>query len=446
MVTTISRKESAWALAFTVARTVFCGYRAATQSIAHDEAFAYFRYLQGPWSDLWSPLFDAAHHVLYTFLAKLSVSILGGSEFALRLPSVVAGFFLMMGAWRLLESCEHPWQRWVGFLALGLHPLLLDFSVAARGYGLGVAFLVWGIVAIQEFRPRRAGVLLGLGIASNLTIAIPTAALAAVVALFPKRRREGLEIGCIAASVALLICAYPMRGANMGHFYSGLPDGYQSLVNLIYNSTRSVSRPEGLFGSEAAAFWISTWIVPPLGLAFSWWTFRKRDLVAIAFAFTVVAVIATHAILGSPYPVDRTGLYLMALAALALARLGRTPAAVLAIFVAQFATQIQTETFRVWPFSSPAKQIALRLREECEGRGAGSVRVATYFPDHPSLEYYRQRLPVACAQPFERLIDPYPADYDYYVVSPLAPPPPKDLGTNIYAGPFWGPAFVKRQK
>jgi hypothetical protein len=69
--------------------------------------------------------------------------------------------------------------------------------------------------------------------------------------------------------------------------------------------------------------------------------------------------------------------------------------------------------------------------------------VATYFPDHPSLEYYRQRLPIACVQPFERLLEAYPPGYDYYVVSPLAPPPPESLGEKIYAGPFWGPALVK---
>jgi hypothetical protein len=208
-----------------------------------------------------------------------------------------------------------------------------------------------------------------------------------------------------------------------------------------------VSAPEGIFGSEGAAFWISKWLTPPLAVAFAWWTIRTRDLVATAFALTIAVVIGTHLILGSPYPVDRTGLYLMALAILALARLGPTPSLILGLLVAQFATQIQTETFRVWPFSSPSKQIALRLREECEGREPGSVRVATYFPDQPSLEYYRQRLPLACAQPFERLVEePYPAAYDYYVVSPLAPPAPENLGTKIYAGPFWGPALVKRTK
>lgn len=448
MFTTISRKETVWAFAFTLARTVFCGHRAATQSIAHDEAFAYFRYLQGPWSDIWTPLFDAANHVLYTFLAKFSITILGPSEFGLRFPSVIAGFFMMLGVWRVLESFgKRPvpmWSRWLGFIAFGLHPLLLDFSVAARGYGLSVTFLVWAIHAIQINKPRRAGFLLGLGIASNLTIAIPAIALSITAALLNKRFREAVEIGGIAAATALVICAYPMRGAHMSHFYAGVPNAYESLVNLIYNSTYSVGAPNGLFGSGAAAFWISKWIVPPLALAFAWWTIRTRDLVAIVVALSLAGIAATHFLFGSPYPIDRTGLYLMALATLALARLGPAFAVVLALLVAQFVTQIQVETLRVWAYSSDSKQIALRLKDECQGKDPMSIRVATYFVDQPSLEYYRQRLPVACAQPFERLTDPYLPGYDYYVVSTTAPPAPEGLGEKIFAGPFWGPSLIRK--
>jgi hypothetical protein len=135
----------------------------------------------------------------------------------------------------------------------------------------------------------------------------------------------------------------------------------------------------------------------------------------------------------------------MALAMLALARLGPASAAILVLLIAQFITQIQVETFRVWGYSSDTKQIALRLKEECNGREPASLRVATYFVDHPSLEYYRQRLPIACVQPFERLTDPYPPGYDYYVVSTIAPPAPEGLGPKIFAGPFWGPSLVKRK-
>src|ERR1022692_4332728 len=63
------------------------------------------------------------------------------------------------------------------FLALGLHPLLLDFSVAARGYGLALALLIWAIEYALRGRRHVAGVLLGLALSANFTIAFPYLAL-----------------------------------------------------------------------------------------------------------------------------------------------------------------------------------------------------------------------------------------------------------------------------
>ena len=126
--------EQLLAIAFALARTAVCAWRAAHQSIAHDEAISYLRFIYGPWSSLWSR-YDAANHVLYSFLAKVSVTVFGLSELTLRLPSVLAGFFFMWGIFRVLESCESRRIRWIAYIGIGLHPLLMDFSIAARGYG-----------------------------------------------------------------------------------------------------------------------------------------------------------------------------------------------------------------------------------------------------------------------------------------------------------------------
>src|SRR6059058_5855335 len=97
--------EQLFAVAFAFARTIVCAWRAAHQSIVHDEAFSFLRFIDGPWSSLWSR-YDAANHVLYSFLAKVCVTLFGLSELSLRLPSVLAGFFFMWGIFRVLESCE----------------------------------------------------------------------------------------------------------------------------------------------------------------------------------------------------------------------------------------------------------------------------------------------------------------------------------------------------
>jgi hypothetical protein len=109
------RKDLEWsfALLFALLRTGWCAYRAATQSIVHDEAYSFFKFIDGPWSNLWTPLYDAGNHVLYLALAKLSVDFLGVSELSLRLPSVLAGLAMMLGIFGVLERCQRPWVRWL---------------------------------------------------------------------------------------------------------------------------------------------------------------------------------------------------------------------------------------------------------------------------------------------------------------------------------------------
>jgi hypothetical protein len=75
-------------------------YRAATQSVAIDEAFTYNIFLAGPVSDLFTK-YNAAHHVLHTMLCKVSISLLGVSELALRLPSLLGGLLYLVTSFRI---------------------------------------------------------------------------------------------------------------------------------------------------------------------------------------------------------------------------------------------------------------------------------------------------------------------------------------------------------
>ena len=110
---TRSSAEHLSAITFALARTAVCAWRAAHQSIVHDEAFSFLYFIDGPWSSLWS-FYHAANHVLYSFLAKVSVALFGLSELTLRLPSVMAGFFFMWGVSpraRKLRVAHDPLDR-----------------------------------------------------------------------------------------------------------------------------------------------------------------------------------------------------------------------------------------------------------------------------------------------------------------------------------------------
>ena len=71
-----------------------CLYRAITQSIVHDEALTYELYIAAPLSCIFS-YFDANHHFLNTLLMRLSVALVGVSEWALRVPALESEWMLV---------------------------------------------------------------------------------------------------------------------------------------------------------------------------------------------------------------------------------------------------------------------------------------------------------------------------------------------------------------
>lgn len=424
-------------------RTLFCAYRAHSQALVHDEAYSFLKYLNGPWSDVWTPLFDANNHVLATFLTRLSISVFGVSEFSLRLPSVAAGFLMTIGFFRVLQSCRSPWVRWISLVALSLHPLLLDFSVAARGYGLGIAALAWALYYALQRRHVYTGLLLGLGIAANLTILFPALALSCATGLLspPRSRlRSALAILLPALTVAGAICGFPMRNAALWHFYVGTETITDSLFDLTLSSFRNPALPGPLLGSIDASRMVAKYGIPlavTVFLAcifFVWrrWQEAPRSVLAVPLALVLAAIgqIAAHGFFDAKYPVDRTGLYLIVMAGLSwatLADLARSrlsrilmllPTAFLLI---QFLTQVQTTSFRVWPFNAATRAVALRLKEQCEDKAPESLTLSADVSDAPSLEFYRIHLPIPCLQPVERNLTQPLSDHDFYLFNSLSP-------------------------
>ena len=411
-----------------------CAWRAAHQSIIHDEAFSFLCFIDGPWSSLWSP-YQAANHVLYSFLAKLSVALFGLSELSLRLPSVLAGFFFMWGVFRVLESCESRLIRWIAYVTIGLHPLLMDFSIAARGYGLGIALLVWAVYASLHGRPIRSGFLLGFGIAANLTIVFPATGLIAAHLLLAKkdRIRDTAVMGGVAAGLATAICYFPFRTATRANFYAGEHSLPTSLFTLIITSIRASQRA-GWFGTTKAALFIGTWVVPVVALF--WIVIWAREWqkgavsgklkVPLALALTVSSLLAAHFLFKVNYPTDRTGLYLVPLAGITWAAtadmlrnrsLRAINLVVACVLLVQFATQIQFRSFEVWSFNSAIKEIAQQLRQETRERPAQSVSLSTNFIQQPPLEFYRIYYKIAALKPVERKLHADVTGHDFYVLT-----------------------------
>src|SRR5262245_37355021 len=104
--------------------------RAARQEITVDEAYTFLNFV-----DLWRP--DSNNHVLNSLLMRTSVGAFGVSELTLRLPSVTAG--IVYTAVSISLATMLLGRRLASLMlaaALILSPLVFDFLVAARCYGL----------------------------------------------------------------------------------------------------------------------------------------------------------------------------------------------------------------------------------------------------------------------------------------------------------------------
>jgi hypothetical protein len=175
---------------------VFSVVRAKNQAIAHDEALTYVSYIQGGLGQALK--FSPNNHILFTWAAALTTRVFGVSEFTLRLPTLAGMTAYLVGSYLL---CRRLFDT--GILLpltcslLVTNPVVLDFLIAARGYGLGLAFVMLAAVIFADlsspdsFRshPHRwqwkcaiASACLGLSVVANFSYVVPTISLSVAFA------------------------------------------------------------------------------------------------------------------------------------------------------------------------------------------------------------------------------------------------------------------------
>lgn len=361
-------------------------YRAATQSIVHDEALTWEFYLAGPASNIFH-YYDANNHFLATVLFRISTTLFGQSEFALRLPTVLAGAWFY---WTVFRLCAlvlgDGWLFLLGCAALTLNPLLLDFMVAARGYGLAIAGLFWALYQmllwfhereeeVDEPRLRtrlwKAALGCSIAVATNLTFVIPAGILALTFCVLivrwsakpaadtqpvsgaaaktrKKTKKPKLEAAVRPPSayarlihfvvpVAVLAIAFllaaPIELARSENFYVGLPTVVASLRNMMESSFAYSDGSGVLHKIEQVWSNIALVFVPLMALAAlvlaaakppSRSTLQRATLLAsLAVAGSAILLMLAHLVAGLPYPQDRTGIYFIPLATFAALGLAR---------------------------------------------------------------------------------------------------------------------------
>jgi hypothetical protein len=429
------------------ARFLLCCYRAVVQSITYDEALTFNRFVKGPWSSIYAPFYDANNHILYSILAKLSIYTFGLSEFTLRLPSLIAGAFLIFGIFRVLQAISSRLMRWMFFVALSLHPLLLDFSVAARGYSLGLALFVWALYFSLKGRYLLTGALLGLAVSANLTNVFPALGLMAAAVLLqrcPPANRFGALCKMMfpAAVIFAAICFASLSSAHRDNFYYGYPSPDESAVSLIRTSFQAYNGRLGLFGSERAVHLIGMYLLPSVGafilISSAVGFLRNRDspdrfVPVSTLLITSLGLLSAHVFFDVKYPADRTGLYLILLFSLAWAvaiDVWRNSGvlcvhfAIYFLVILQFCTAFHTSFFPFWRADMYTKVVAQRLKDACKDRPDDSVSVSSTWYLQQALEFYRQYLGIRAMRPVEVRLPTVFHGSDFYM---LAGPDAKEV-------------------
>lgn len=133
----------------TVGLIIYTSSRATLLSLTCDEASTYFSHVP---NSIWSCFFsescwsDANNHLLNTFLMQLSIGVFGTSELTLRLPNVFGHLiYLFFSILLVRRYSSNFWIGLAGFCLLNLNPFLIEFFSLARGYGLGVGWMMMSI-------------------------------------------------------------------------------------------------------------------------------------------------------------------------------------------------------------------------------------------------------------------------------------------------------------
>ncbi len=464
-----------------------CVYRAVAQSLVHDEALTYELYILGPVQNIFH-YFDPNHHFLNTILMWASASMFGVSELALRLPALAGAILYFTSVYRLAwsafgETVLFPLAAGL----LSLNPFVLDFMVAARGYGMALALLMFALAMLSEalqaepIPPKKlmlAGAALGLSVTANLIFALPAAGVAGVAVYLlprpqpvpvkpsgkrskrkrperPKRWPLWIWLAAPALFVGLLFLQLaPIENMRLEQFYTGADSIRESLRSL---ATATVEHSGPLRTGRVADLWRDTvaFLIAPVlvagALAVGW---RRRDrlllLASAPLVFASLVLLPMHYLLGRPYPADRTGMYFAPMACLALvglARVNRMGArgvyALSAILLVQFVLEFNTRKFLVWEYDADTREMG-RYIDVHRNHAAGTVRLGGSWQLTRSMSYYMVRNDWTWLAIERRPPEP---GYDYYMFIPQDAGLVVPLGLSVvYRGPVSGSILAVRSR
>ncbi|MFK8009959.1 MAG: hypothetical protein AB8H03_26635 [Saprospiraceae bacterium] len=309
--------------------------RSILVGITFDEAWTIGAFVQGSFYNIFAyePAI-ANNHLLNSFLIKLIYSSGQESIFLARLPNLISMFVYLYFSYKICDTSFQPFLGLSLYLLLISNPLVLDFFGLARGYGLGLGFLMSSVFFLLKFKktgePKTGIFSLGLGgfaVLSNFTFLFFWVGLfvANQLVFFMNKKFDWIKVkttyprflgfSILISFVLSSLTYFPIQKMRMANsFWYGGDNGFyeDTLVSLTAYSMGN------LVSFEAVILWLNIFLILFfLALIFSLFNNLKSKkllqspvLILLVLLFIPFSLnIFTHHFLETKYLINRTGLF-----------------------------------------------------------------------------------------------------------------------------------------
>lgn len=408
--------------------------RACVQAITLDEADTYFWFVARSAGYIFYPFSN--NHVLNTLLMWLTTHAFGTSIVTVRAPALAGAILYVSVCYFLCHSITNQFSlRLPLFICLVYNPFIMDFMVAARGYGLADAFLL-AAIAIPVWhrlkgRPSLrsscalASLALGLSFAANFSFAFVDLAAFIAILTWAIRRRDGQSVPRIfgfcalpGLLIGLLLCGYPLAHWPKGAFWQSAHSLKEMRQSLMQSSLYQLN-PRFL---DADLFDLMNFLrplLPPLlvilclcqlvatRLDGSWlqdertrWLGRFGAALAAITAFSVLLHWLAFRFHDVPLPLGRTGIFLIPLCTLVAGVIAAAPArslvsqwlrrGITGVFIClafYFVLCLRLTYFKEYQFGADVKDVYSVLAKLNHTYGVTDVAANGFYVD--PLNFYR---------------------------------------------------------
>jgi hypothetical protein len=229
--------------------------RASVQAVTGDEAGTYVFFVARHDPYQWLPA--ANNHVLNSLLMRGFVSVFGLSHLTVRAPALIGALLYIAAAFWLSKLVSFRWSvRLPLFVCLVYNPFIFDFLVAARGYGMASAFLMWAIAFPAwcyldpgAASPKRltlacssASACLALSFAASFTFAFVNTLSLLALLLWAHRAAPAVRRRLLAAAIlpglalTVLLPSYTLLHWPKGQLFFGGTSLWETITSVIQAS------------------------------------------------------------------------------------------------------------------------------------------------------------------------------------------------------------------